>query len=170
YHRGNAAKVAPPAVSSHTSLPSQTGPMVLMVTRRSMSSLPTKGISTPTPKSNPSRKKYPSQSTVMSVNHSCSRPLGEVVSSPSIVILLVDEFGDGRGFALAQHRLGNLGESNHQSDFDHGQQRVHRGETDQRRRHVSRGDERHGRRGLQESKYHPRLAADLGEDPASGVG
>ena len=31
YHSGNAAKVAPPAVSSHTSLPSQCGPIVRTV-------------------------------------------------------------------------------------------------------------------------------------------
>ena len=37
YHSGKAAKVAPPATSSHTSLPSQTGPMVLITTRRSVS-------------------------------------------------------------------------------------------------------------------------------------
>ena len=30
YHSGKAAKVAPPATSSQTSLPSQTGPIVLM--------------------------------------------------------------------------------------------------------------------------------------------
>ena len=57
YHSGNAAKVAPPAVISHTSLPSQTGPIVLMITRRSVSVRPRTGSSTPTPKSKPSRKK-----------------------------------------------------------------------------------------------------------------
>src|SRR5660398_161234 len=31
YHSGKSAKVAPPAVSSHTSLPSQTGPMLLIL-------------------------------------------------------------------------------------------------------------------------------------------
>ena len=38
YQAGKAAKVAPPAVSSQTSLPSQTGPIVLIMTRLSMSS------------------------------------------------------------------------------------------------------------------------------------
>ena len=65
--------MAPPAVSSHTSLPSQTGPMVPISTRRSASSLPRKGSEIPTPKSNPSRKKYPTQSTAMRVNQSVSR-------------------------------------------------------------------------------------------------
>jgi hypothetical protein len=54
YHSGNAAKVAPPAVISHTSLPSQTGPMLRSSTRRSRSSR-AKGLSSmPTPKSKPS--------------------------------------------------------------------------------------------------------------------
>ena len=57
YQGGKAAKVAPPAVSSQTSLPSQTGPIVLIMTRRSMSSRPRNGSSIPTPKSNPSRTK-----------------------------------------------------------------------------------------------------------------
>ena len=38
YQPGNAAKVAPPAVSSQTSLPSQTGPIALIMTRRRVSS------------------------------------------------------------------------------------------------------------------------------------
>ena len=36
YQPGKAANVAPPAVSSQTSLPSQTGPIVLIMTRRSV--------------------------------------------------------------------------------------------------------------------------------------
>ena len=55
YHSGNAANVPAPAVMSHTSLPSQCGPMVLMRTRRSVSSLASVGMSMPTPKSKPSR-------------------------------------------------------------------------------------------------------------------
>ena len=34
YMPGNAANIAPPAVISHTSLPSQTGPMVFSTARR----------------------------------------------------------------------------------------------------------------------------------------
>ena len=55
YHSGKAAKVAPPAVSSHTSFPSQWGPIVRTVWVRSRSSLATRGSSMPTPKSKPSR-------------------------------------------------------------------------------------------------------------------
>jgi len=49
YQLGNAANIAPPAVMSQTSLPSQNGPMVLMMTRRSSSFLPRNGSRIPTP-------------------------------------------------------------------------------------------------------------------------
>lgn len=57
YHSGKAAKVAPPAVSSQTSLPSQTGPIVLIRTRFSVRSRASSLVRMPTPKSKPSRKK-----------------------------------------------------------------------------------------------------------------
>ena len=44
YQSGNAANVAPPATMSHTSLPSQNGPIVLIATRRSRSVLPDDGV------------------------------------------------------------------------------------------------------------------------------
>ena len=43
YHSGKAANVAPPATSSQTSLPSQTGPIVCSIARRSVSSRPRTG-------------------------------------------------------------------------------------------------------------------------------
>ena len=57
YQAGNAAKVAPPAVTSHTSLPSQTGPIDANMASRSSSSRGRNGSSMPTPKSNPSSRK-----------------------------------------------------------------------------------------------------------------
>ena len=57
YQPGKAAKVAPPAVSSQTSLPSQVGPMVLIMIRRRAWSRPSTGSRMPTPKSKPSRTK-----------------------------------------------------------------------------------------------------------------
>ena len=54
-----------PATISHTSLPSQYGPMLLMATRRSRSVLPTTPCSTPTPRSKPSRMKKPVQKKAM---------------------------------------------------------------------------------------------------------
>src|SRR5258706_289529 len=73
YHSGKAAKVAPPAVSNQTSLPSQCGPMALSITRRLASSRPRKGSSMPTPKSKPSRKKNPIQRTAIKTNQSVLR-------------------------------------------------------------------------------------------------
>ena len=43
YQPGKAANMAPPAVISQTSLPSQVGPTVLIMTRRSVGSLPITG-------------------------------------------------------------------------------------------------------------------------------
>ena len=57
YHIGKAANIAPAAVISHTSLPSHTGPIVLIITPRSRSSRPSTRSSTPTPKSKPSSTK-----------------------------------------------------------------------------------------------------------------
>jgi hypothetical protein len=54
YQAGKAAKVAPPATTSHTSLPSHTGPIDANITDRSSSSRGRNGSSIPTPKSNPS--------------------------------------------------------------------------------------------------------------------
>ena len=56
YHSGNAANVAAPPVTTHTSLPSQTGPIVFSSRRRSCSFLAKKRLmSIPTPKSKLSR-------------------------------------------------------------------------------------------------------------------
>ena len=63
YHSGNAANIAPAAVISHTSLPSHTGPIVLISTRRRVSATwasrprPRIGSNIPTPKSKPSSTK-----------------------------------------------------------------------------------------------------------------
>src|SRR5688500_234198 len=57
-----------PATTSQVSLASQTGPIVLISTRRSVSSRPSTGSSVPTPKSNPSSTKYPANMYAMSRN------------------------------------------------------------------------------------------------------
>ena len=74
YQPGNAANIAAPAVISHTSLPSHTGPMVFSAARRWLSGSPmptwAKGsINMPTPKSKPSKMKKPRNSTAMMPNH-----------------------------------------------------------------------------------------------------
>ena len=63
YTTGQAAKIAPPAVMNHTWLPSQCGATVLIITRRSVSSLPRNGNSVPTPMSWPSMMAKPIKST-----------------------------------------------------------------------------------------------------------
>ena len=68
YQRGKAANVAPAAVSSQTSFPSQTGPIVLSRTRRSVLLRAKSFMSMPTPRSNPSRKRYPVHRTAMATN------------------------------------------------------------------------------------------------------
>ena len=73
YQPGKAANVAPPATISHTSLPSHTGPIVLIKTRLSVSSLARNGSSVPTPKSNPSSTKYPIHRIAISANQNVWR-------------------------------------------------------------------------------------------------
>ncbi len=82
YQPGKAAKIAAPATISHTSFPSQTGPIVLMHTRRSASVLPTNECSIPTPKSKPSRTKNPTQRMAMMMNQTLLR-YTMAASSPS---------------------------------------------------------------------------------------
>ena len=84
YQPGKAAKIPPAAVSSHTSLPSQVGPMVLTMTRRSLSSRPSTGRSMATPKSKPSRKKKPIHKTAISRNQT-TLSAGTVVSSRGMI-------------------------------------------------------------------------------------
>ena len=55
YHSGKAAKVAPPAVRTHTSFPSQWGPMVFSARRRSFSDFGRILSSIPTPNPKPSK-------------------------------------------------------------------------------------------------------------------
>src|SRR5690625_3708826 len=83
YQPGNAANMAPPAVISHTSLPSHTGPMVLSAARRCASAVsvgppaarPNGAISMPTPKSNPSSRKNPRNSAATTTNHTSCKPM-----------------------------------------------------------------------------------------------
>ena len=76
YQAGKAANIAAPATISHTSLPSQNGPMALIATRRSSSSRPTTVCSMPTPKSNPSSTKKPVQKNATTTNHTISSDIG----------------------------------------------------------------------------------------------
>ena len=59
YHEGKAAKMAAPATISHTSLPSQIGPMELTAMRRSTSSLADEGVEHPHPEVEPLEDEEP---------------------------------------------------------------------------------------------------------------
>src|ERR671911_1777650 len=63
-----------PATISHTSLPSHSGPIVLMASRRSSSLFPTMPWSIPTPKSKPSRTRNPVHNTAMAMNQNVCMP------------------------------------------------------------------------------------------------
>ena len=77
YQPGNAANIDAPATISHTSLPSHQGPMVLIATRRSVSLRPMNRCSAPTPKSNPSSTKKPTQKTAMMMNQIVCSCIGQ---------------------------------------------------------------------------------------------
>src|SRR5512138_2969250 len=162
YHCGKAAKVAPPAVSSQTSLPSQVFPMALMSARRSSSFLPRTGSNMPTPKSKPSRKKKPIQRTAISMNQMICRVSCDIASSS----VLRADHGRSALERLVVRRLdaGN-GELLHQVDVRHHQAAVDDGKSDQADHEVSgcqvRGDRPVDR---QQPLDDPRLAAHLSED------
>ena len=81
YISGNAANIAPPAVISHTSLPSHTGPMVLSTARSCCSRWPAGArrpknfISIPTPKSKPSKTRKPTKSAARAMNQKSCNPM-----------------------------------------------------------------------------------------------
>ena len=75
YQPGKAANMAAPATISQTSLPSHSGPIVLIAARRSASSRPTTLCSMPTPKSNPSRMKNPVHKIAMTMNQNGTKAL-----------------------------------------------------------------------------------------------
>src|SRR5581483_891291 len=68
YQPGNAANIAAPATINQTSLPSHHGPIVLIATRRPVSVVPMNRCSMPTPKSNPSSTKNPTQKKATMTN------------------------------------------------------------------------------------------------------
>src|SRR5690606_40319081 len=99
YHSGKAANIAPPPTSSHTSFPSQTGPIVLIRTRRSFSSLASRPTSMPTPKSKPSSTKYPMKRKAIRTNQT-------VVSSMAVSSVRERQWGVGVGVGLGRVRVG----------------------------------------------------------------
>src|SRR5450631_2255419 len=127
YQPGKAAKMAAPATISQTSLPSHSGPIVLMAARRPASSLPSTPCSMPTPKSKPSRMKKPVHRTVMTTNQNGTSLIatsvldgrdgrvrvGVGVRGRELLagVLQHQHQVDGREYAVQQHE-------NHQADHD----------------------------------------------------
>ncbi len=81
YQAGNAANMAAAATISQTSLPSHSGPMVLMAARLLGSSRPTTPCRMPTPKSKPSSTKKPIHKMVIRMNQNGIMPLPPSVLS-----------------------------------------------------------------------------------------
>src|SRR5688572_6807731 len=73
YQPGKAANIPAAATISHTSLPSHSGPIAPMATRRPVSLRPTTPWSMPTPKSKPSSTRNPVHSTVRTMNQNVTR-------------------------------------------------------------------------------------------------
>src|SRR5262252_6270540 len=112
YQPGNAAKIAAAATISQTSLPSHSGPIVLIAARRPASSRPTAVCSMPTPKSNPSRTKNPVHKMVMTMNQNGT----SLIAGP-----LVLDGGHGHvrvGAAGGRGRQSPAGVPQHQDQVD----------------------------------------------------
>jgi hypothetical protein len=73
YQIGNVENMIPAAAITHTSLPSQNGPMVPVRARSSASLRASSGRRMSTPKSKPSRKKYSVKVRASNQNHSATR-------------------------------------------------------------------------------------------------
>src|SRR5690348_11959390 len=135
YQPGNAANMAAPATISQTSLPSHSGPIVLIAALRSASSLPTAPCSMPTPKSNPSRMKNPVHSTAMRMNQNGTR------------LLMATSILDG-GHGRVRLCLGPRGREllagvlQHQQQLNRGDHRVHQDECRQADRDPGGGQRR----------------------------
>src|SRR5690348_600307 len=135
YQPGNAANMPAPATINQTSLPSHSGPIVLIAARRSASSLPTALCSMPTPKSNPSRMKNPVHSTAMRMNQNGT----SCIAGP-----LVLDGGHGRvricGGARGRERLFRV--LQHQQQLNRGDHGVHEDEHREANRDPGGGQRR----------------------------
>src|ERR1700722_142219 len=163
YQPGNAANILAPATISQTSLPSHSGPIVLMAARRPTSSRPTKLCSMPTPKSKPSRTKNPVHRTAMTMNQNGIRL--------PIVTSILDGRDRGIHVGLGSWRREFLARVlEHEQEIDGAERAVERDEGDDADPQPGGAD---GRRdavlGQHDALHDPRLAAALGQQPARGV-
>src|SRR5215472_7734696 len=124
YQPGNAANMAAPAQISHTSLPSHSGPIVLMAARRPESLLAMTPCSMPTPKSNPSRMKNPVHKIAMTMNQNGTSAL--IVAS---VLDRRDGFVRVHGGWRWRQLLARV--LQHQEEIDGAERGIQRDEADQ---------------------------------------
>src|SRR4051812_8730228 len=164
YQPGKAANVMAPAVISHTSLPSQTGPMVPMAWPRPASSRPTMPCSMPTPKSKPSNTRNPTHRKASTMNQ-------KVVKSTSVSVTELQGRGVHIGLVRGRRRGERLaGEVGHQDGIDDGQRSVEQHQHGQADDEAGGVDRRGGPvAGELQSMHDPRLPAVLGEQPAGRV-
>src|SRR5215475_3377473 len=163
YQPGKAANMDAPATISQTSLPSHSGPIVLITARRPASSLPTGMCSMPTPKSNPSRMKKPVHKNAMRMNQN---------GTSALIATSILDSRHGCVFLSGGARRRELftGVLQHQQQVHSGDHRVHQHEYGQADRDPGG---RQGRRysvfGQEDALNDPWLAATLGQQPARGV-
>src|SRR6478672_12677777 len=162
YQPGNAANMPAPATISQTSLPSHSGPIVLIAARRPPSSPPTRLWSMPTPKSNPSRMKNPVHKMAMMMYQNGMRPI--------VTSVLDGRYRRVRVGLGARGRELFAGVLQHQDQVDGGERAVQHDEGDQADPQPGgaegRGDPVLGQH---DALYDPRLPAALGQEPARGV-
>src|SRR6478735_7919604 len=176
---GKAANIAPPAVISQTSLPSQTGPMVLSAARRrfsasSLAARPNSAISIPTPKSKPSSTKNPRKSAASAMNQkSCSPISSSSVRERQRRELVAPRGTWRRGLGVVLERtLDDVAPD--QPEPEDGQHRVEEREHGERGEHhahavpgdavIDRESEHRVPRRIRHD--HPRLSAHFREHPA----
>src|SRR5580700_508911 len=114
--------MAAPTTISQTSLPSQSGPIVLMAARRPASSVPITACSMPTPKSNPSRTKNPVHKIAMTMYQN------------GIIVTSIVQDGRQRRVRVGVGARGRellAGVPQHQQQVDGGQGGVQQDEGDQ---------------------------------------
>src|SRR4051794_34679154 len=121
------------AATSHTSLPSQNGPMVWTAAPRSWSSRPSSGPSRPTPKSKPSRTKNSTQARTTTENQ-------KVINAGSSV-----DRGFQQQFGLVRFGRGRRGERlagqvPDEAEPDGRDDAVDEREAGQRREHLGAGE------------------------------
>src|SRR5215467_6572365 len=125
YQPGNAANMPAPATISQTSLPSHSGPIVLIAARRPASSRPIRLCSMPTPKSNPSRTKNPVHKNAMTMYQNGTRLL---IGTP---LVLNGRKGQVRVGLRAGGREFLAGVLQHEEQVDGGDRAVDHDEGDQ---------------------------------------